>query len=342
MKPPFIKIFAALLACASAAAPVLSMAEEKPAASDAAKEKSWLPPGSWDLEWQDEFSGTGEPLEWYPMLGYNSEEYAANSEKGLRWSGPTAESAHMYSTRSGNHWLNGEGQLVVRAISDKEGPENEHGPRVKTAYLLTGYPDHWDKTEPNGVKWAGRFFSPDEGDLYISARVRTDQVVGYSTWFAFWLFSETRAYNGVPEDGTEVDIVEVVKGVDHHFNKFFNVANHWKQSGGTEDKYFNEHTTPPASQFVDVTDSEYHTYGLEWTKTSMTCFVDGQPYYTFTENIPTDPVDMMLLLTMEFKLNSWIGNQGDGRTEGPYVSDTPAMREMSRALVDYVRVYRKK
>ena len=49
---------------------------------------------------------------------------------------------------------------------------------------------------------------------------------------------------------------------------------------------------------------------------------------------------MMLLLTMEFQPNSWDPNQGDGRTAGPFVLDTLEMREMSRALVDFVRVYK--
>jgi len=64
-------------------------------------------------------------------------------------------------------------------------------------------------------------------------------------------------------------------------------------------------------------------------------------YYTFTENIPSDPVDMMILLTLEFQKNMWDPDQGDGRTEGPSVSDKKTLREMSRVLVDYVRVYKK-
>src|SRR5690606_21434096 len=99
--------------------------------------------------------------------------------------------------------------------------------------------------------------------------------------------------------------------------------------------------TPPSTSFVDVTDADYHTYGILWSPTSMQCFVDGKPYYTFTENIPSDTVDMMILLTLEFKVNAWDPNQGDGRTEGPFVFDSPEMREMSRVLVDSVRVYRK-
>lgn len=298
----------------------------------------WLPAGDWHLDWSDEFSGEGELKDWYPMLGYTPTEFNKNDEKGLRWNGRSEDTAQMYSVREGQHWLNGEGQLVIRAVSDKT-ESNANGAKVKTAYLMTGYPERWDSTEPTQVKWDGKFFSPQDGALYISARVRTDQVVGHSTWFAFWLFSQTRAYNDNPVDGTEVDVIEIAKGAKSYLDHSFNVANHWSQSGGSESKQFNPLSDPPALSLVDVMDSDYHVYGLEWTTESMKCYVDGQLYYSFTENIPSDPVDMMLLLTMEFQVNAWDPNQGDGRISGPYVSDSEEMREMSRALVDYVRVY---
>lgn len=300
----------------------------------------WLPSGSWQLEWSDEFSGTGQPTAWHPMLGYTPGDYQNNNEKGLRWNGPTENTSQMYSTRTGNHWLNGQGQLVIRAICDKTS-SNANGNKVKTAYLQTGFPKEWDSSEPTGVKWDGVFVSPKNGPLYISARVRTDKVVGYSTWFAFWLFSQTRAYNGNPTDGTEVDMIEIAKGAPSYMNKSFNVAHHWAQSGGSESSQFSTGTNPSSTSFVDVTDSNYHTYGIEWTQNYMKCSVDGQVYYTFTNNIPTDPVDMMLMLTMEFQKNAWDPNQGDGRTAGPYVSDNSTVREMSRVLIDHVRVYRK-
>lgn len=303
--------------------------------------KEWLPEGDWKLDWADEFSGEGEPAKWFPLLGYNAPAFEKSSRKGIRWSGKTEESSHMYSTRSGNHWLNGEGQLVLRIVTDKT-RQNEHGDVVEAAYLLSGYPEKWDKAEPNGVKWAGKFVSPADGPLYISASVRSDQVVGYSTWFAFWLFTETRAYNGNPTDGTEVDMVEIVKGKPKYMDKVFNVANHWKLGKGSESLQFHEKGTPPSTSFVDVTDSAYHTYGIEWTQDFMKCYVDGKLYYTFTENIPTDPVDMMILLTMEFKPDSWDPNQGDGRIEGPFISDDEKLREMSRALIDHVRIYKGK
>jgi beta-glucanase (GH16 family) len=308
------------------------------AATAESTETEWLPAGEWTLDWADEFSGQGEVDKWYPMLGYTPEEFSNKERKGLRWNGATEHSAEMYSTRSGNHWLNGEGQLVIRAITDKAAL-NDNGLEVETAYLMSGYPDRWDSDEPNGVKWKGKFVSPQATPLYISARVRSDQVVGHSTWFAFWLFSQTRAYNDNPTDGTEVDIIEIAKGEPHYMHHSFNVANHWSQNGGSESKQFNSASDPKDVSLVDVTDSDYHVYGLEWTTDYMKCYVDGQLYYTFTECIPSDPVDMMLLLTMEFKPNAWDPHQGDGRISGPFVSENEEMREMSRALIDYVRVY---
>ncbi|MGJ8653081.1 MAG: glycoside hydrolase family 16 protein [Opitutaceae bacterium] len=304
----------------------------------AVAEPEWLPDGNWALDWADEFSGSGSVDNWHPMLGWTPTDYLNEDEKGLRWNGATANTAQMYSMRSGHHWLNGEGQLVIRAVCDKT-QSNANGHRVETAYLMTGYPDRWDASEPTGVKWEGKFVSPQDCSLYISARVRSDQVVGHSTWFAFWLFSQTRAYNGNPVDGSEVDIIEIAKGAPNYMNQSFNVANHWAQSGGSESKQFNSASSPTSISLVDVTDSEYHIYSLEWTTEFMKCYVDGQLFYTFTENIPSDPVDMMLLLTMEFQPNAWDPNQGDGRSSGPFVSDTAELREMSRALVDYVRVY---
>ena len=304
------------------------------------EKEQWVPPGKWKLRWADEFSGRGEIKNWYPMLAYDPVAYQKNTSKGLRWSGSTEESAWMYSTKTGNHVLDGAGHLVMRIVCDKT-KSNEHGPRVNAAYLMSGYPKAWDKTEPQNTKWGGRFFSPAKTPLYVSASVRTDKMLGYSTWFAFWLFSETRAYNGQPADGTEIDMVEIVKGQPPYMSHCFNVANHWKDGGGSESKQFNAASRPRPQAYVDCNDAHFHTYGIEWSQDAMKCFVDGKHYYTFTENIPSDPVDMMILLTLEFKLNAWDPHQGDGRTEGPFVSENLKTREMSRVLVDYVRVYEK-
>ena len=300
----------------------------------------WTPPGNWVLDWNDEFSGTGLPDKWYPLLGYNIDDFATKTEKGIRWSGATEDTSAMYSTKTGNHWLNGMGKLVLRIVADKT-ESNARGTKVEGAYLLSGYPLKWDPDPNYFTKWGGKFVSPKETPLYICARVRSDKVVGHSTWFAFWLFSETRAYDSNWTNGTEVDVIEIVKGAPEYMEHAFNVANHWNLTGGSKSKQFNSGSTPKPRELVDVTDDKYHVYGIEWTTEKMVCYVDGKKYYTFTENIPSDPQDMMMLLTMEFEKDSWDANQGDGRNSGPFVSDNAEMREMSRVYVDYVRVYKK-
>ena len=191
-----------------------------PSGTAASDDDTWVPAGSWKLDWSDEFNGKGKPEKWYPMLGYNPDEMKKREEKGLRWSGPTDDTAWMYSTKEGNHWMDGEGNLVLRIVAKKK-ESNKNGPKVEAAYLLSGYPDKWDSSENNNVKWAGKFVSPKDGPLYICARIKTGQVKGHSTWFAFWLFSQTRAYNGNPADGSEVDIMEVAKGAPKYMNSSF-------------------------------------------------------------------------------------------------------------------------
>lgn len=319
-----------------------SIADSKPKTKpNAATTADWTPEGDWGIDWQDEFDGTGEPKNWHPFLGYTPTDFRKRTEKGIRWNGKTEDSSQMYSAKSGHHWLNGEGQLVLQIAADKT-KKNANGIKVNGAYLMTGFPDKWDKTEPTNVKWAGKFVSPAEAPLYICARIKTNELIGHSTWFAFWLFSETRAYNGDATDGTEVDVVEIPKGKKDYINKVFNVANHWAKNGkGSESLQLNGGSDPKSTDLVDVKDDQYHTYGVEWTKKYMKCYVDGKLFYTFTENIPTDPVDMMILLTLEYQKNAWDPDQGDGRTEGPFVSDDAKMRVMSKVLVDFVRVYKK-
>jgi beta-glucanase (GH16 family) len=199
----------------------------------------------------------------------------------------------------------------------------------------------WDKASPSGVKWDGTFVGPNNGTVYISSRIKTDQVLGYSTWFAFWMFSETRAYANNPSQGTEIDVAEFPKGAPDYMKTAFNTAQHWNQSGGDEDHLFASWTDPPPTNFVNVSDSNFHIWGVEWAKDSVMCYVDGQLYYTFTDHIASDPVDMMMMLTFEFQPNIWNEKAGDGRSVGPFVSDNATTREMSRATVDYVRVYQR-
>jgi hypothetical protein len=120
---------------------------------------NWTPEGEWSIEWQDEFEGSGLPEKWYPFLGHTPADFTDKTEKGLRWTGKTEDTSWMYTSKTGNHWLNGEGQLVMRIVSDKT-KTNANGLKTSGAYLMTGYPEKWDDTEPTNVKWKGKFVSP--------------------------------------------------------------------------------------------------------------------------------------------------------------------------------------
>jgi hypothetical protein len=283
---------------------------------------------------------------WFPQLGNASWEYEHNTEKPLRWSdGNNAETAWMYSCRAdlsstkSQYYYKQDGNLVLQAICHKN-DTNEHGAKVKCGYLMTGYPSGGDN--PDGKpKYSGHFFNPQNGKIEIECKIKTIDVKGASTWFAFWAFNENYAYNGNSIDGTELDFFELPKGTGEGswLNNTFNVANHWLKSDGSESKSFNSTTTPSVPELCQNLDGDWHTWKVVWTEDQVECFVDGKWYYTINQHIPSNPTQMMLLLTLEFKLNQWSGNAGDGRVVGNYVSDNSDYRIMSRVYIDYIKVW---
>ena len=71
-------------------------------------------------------TGTGNPTKWFPKLGSNQNEYANTTENPLRYA-DDRNLAWMYSTSyaakmpdgRGNYWLDGQGHLVMRIVTDK-------------------------------------------------------------------------------------------------------------------------------------------------------------------------------------------------------------------------------
>ncbi|MDA8744270.1 family 16 glycosylhydrolase [Rubripirellula amarantea] len=329
----------------------------------------WLPPGnSWALEWQDEFEGTGLPENWYPHLGTNPEEVsneiaAAAAENRipeypLRYGPYDGNNAWMFSTGYGNHWLDGSGNLQLQIRADLN-VDLAHGKKVESAYLMSGQPVAWDDSVPGtGVRWEGTLVSPGDGEIYISTRVKTNEMVGYSTWFAFWLFTQTQAYDRVPATGTEIDIIEIPIGEPAWMDGVFNVAHHWgvptqaELNAGIKFSESLQYSGVIAESLADVTADEYHTYGLRWSADSMTTYVNGVETFTFPDNppgnpvpaIPANPSDMMMMLTLEFEKDAWVDktldDQGDGRFQGTPLEEDANYRVMSRAQVDYVRIWR--
>lgn len=154
---------------------------------------------------------------------------------------------------------------------------------------------------------------------YIEARLKLP--VGKGTWPAFWMMPVN--FTAWPDDG-EIDIMEevgynpnvVVSTI--HCNKYNNT--------GT--------SVETASQSVPTAQSEFHTYGLEWTSSYMTFYVDGEKLLTYENDgtgIDAWPFDHPFYVILNL---AWGGSWGG--LQGVDESALPATME-----VDYVRVFQK-
>ena len=318
----------------------------------------WVPPGKWDLVWRDEFNGA-DLSKWNPLLAYDIETLKKSTELAYRWETNDPETARMYIPKSGNHRLQN-GKLVLDvSVSDER---NKVGKKVYCGYLLTGKPvgftckpgtfkaDESCKDDKNITsKWDGATFSPQRVNgkntnsdaIYLSADVNTGQFQGLSSWFAFWLMDQQITYVGERNKGwNEIDIIEIPKSKTP--TNYFNIANHQGANETYSLEFTSGRATRNADNFVDVNQNKYQSYGLLWEGGStprLTYYVNGQVLATTTKNVPLTPDRMFLYLTTEFQLNLWREDQGDGRVSSKTIDTVAGRKVISRALVDFVRVY---
>ena len=150
-----------------------------------------------------------------------------------------------------------------------------------------------------------------EDFLYGKLVVRAMLPDSVGTWPAIWLLpsqpkyaslspaSDTTAYRN---DG-EIDVAEEV-GTQP--NMVYGVAHSLDDPiSGTDRTYFNTVSVPG-------NDTTYHNYELDWTPTSLTYSVDGQPFFTYTKQSGATwqswPYDQPFYLVMNLALGgSWGG-----------------------------------
>jgi beta-glucanase (GH16 family) len=168
--------------------------------------------------------------------------------------------------------------------------------------------------------------NPQQGFNYTSARIDTEGkedflygklVVratlpdGIGAWPAIWMLSATNKYeelsppsdpNRYLNDG-EIDIAESV-GTQPHV--VYEVAHSLAYpSNGVTQGYYNTIAVPN-------NESTFHDYGLEWTPTSLTFTIDGQPYFSMKKqpgaNYRSWPYDQPFYLILNLALGgSWGG-----------------------------------
>jgi hypothetical protein len=140
---------------------------------------------------------------------------------------------------------------------------------------------------------------------YIEASIKVPDAKGM--WPAFWTF---------PQDGQwthEIDIMEMFMA-----DRFTNgMSLHFPDASG-------DHYVTKAFSGPDFS-AGFHTFGVEWTPTAVTWYIDGVQQFQATQNIPTEQMYLILSENTD-QVRSW--NSVDPTTPFPNYVD-----------VDYVRAY---
>jgi len=147
---------------------------------------------------------------------------------------------------------------------------------------------------------------------YYVARMKLQKRAGH--WPAFWLYNDSvNSVGNDGRDGTEIDIMEK-PWLDDRINH----ALHW-------DGYGEAHKSEGTAAVVKGIMDGWHTFGLLWTPSSYTFFVDGKVTWTTTAG-GVCQAPLYVKLSDETWFDNWAG---DIRKE----------KMPDETLIDYVRVY---
>lgn len=171
---------------------------------------------------------------------------------------------------------------------------------------------------------SARLTTKGKGDwLYCKVEVRAKVPTGRGTWPAIWMLSSENSYGGWPKSG-EIDIMEHV-GYDPdtvHSTVHTEFFNHTIGTQVGKPLYLPTATT------------EFHVYILEWNANEISSYVDGEKYFSFTNNGQGSgawPFDQPFHLILNLAIGGgWGGQQGIDDSLFPHQFE-----------IDYVRIYQK-
>ncbi|MFV0469872.1 MAG: family 16 glycosylhydrolase [Dysgonomonas sp.] len=220
-----------------------------------------------------------------------------------------------YFETGGNGWGNNEAEYYVdRVYQNDTVAKIQDGKLIITAHKLA---------------------TPYQGKSYVSARMNTYESWKYGyfemkaklpggrgTWAAFWMMPKN--FISWPLDG-EIDILEYVG----YRPKVVQSTIHTQAYNHTIQ------TDKSGTQTVETAETDFHTYGLEWTEDKIVGYADGVPYFTFENDKKGDKNTWPFNEPFYLKLNLAIGGDWGG-AQGIDTSIFP-----SRYEIDYVRVYQK-
>lgn len=215
-------------------------------------------------------------------------------EGGGGWGNQELQS---YTARTSNVNLNGAGALAITA-------------RKETYTGSDGVTSQY--TSARLISQASMLYGYAEARMYLPA--------GQGLWPAFWTIGSD-VYQGVPWPVTgEIDIMEAYNQMNSVWGTI-----HGPTTGGGA--YGLPHKYTPSYSLA----GSWHTYGVDWTATSITWYLDGFAYHTlYKANMPTNDI-WEFDKPQRLQLNLAIGGNGPGQS--------PGLEFPATLLVDYVRVY---
>lgn len=266
--------------------------------------KKALKEGGYEVVFEDNFDG--DEINWDIWQGYGS-----NVRRGA-----------YYSSSKENLFVSN-GNLTIRTFYQNTGAE-------------VGWHTGWLESPTNQVQ--GKGFSAQYG--YFEARCVAPPCEGI--WSAFWLMPDGEVkppWDGsTAEFGTEIDIMESFSYNKNSNDGIAQMVLHLDYSGKgiakvTSDQYK-----------IKNMYSEFHTYGIMWTPTDYTWFVDGRKVLQ-TKHIwkgkdyGTPKVPQYPVLSVEvggktdengkpIAVNDWAGNPNSNDKNKNY-----------DFIIDYVKIY---
>jgi beta-glucanase (GH16 family) len=246
--------------------------------------------GEWVLVWSDEFDGASgagpDQTKWNFDIG------------GGGWGNNELQS---YTSRTQNAFLDGEGNLVIKAINERFSGPDRIARNYTSARLLT----------------KGKFtikFGRLEARLKIP--------FGQGIWPAFWMLGNDIDSAGWPTCG-EIDIMENIGREPSIAHSTLHGPGYSGASPLT-----GSFTLPGGQRYTD----DFHVFVVEWETDEIRFFMDGNLYHTRkTSDIPAGRrwvYDHPFFIIMNVAVGgNWPGSP-DASTTFP-----------QSMLVDYVRVY---
>ena len=181
---------------------------------------------------------------------------------------------------------------------------------------------------------------------YVEIRAKVPTVQG--AWPSFWLKSNTKnanlGWNSGAAYNTEVDVIEVMGG-----NEVKSELHKWITKDGvtTDKKYTDSLLANTNYDTYELTDNDWHTYGMLWTEEVITMFVDGVEIMTYSletdyDLINGDGMDGFNTEPLCITLNNYLFTpEYANTTAGSWAKDYAAGEDFTESVydIDYVRLY---